>query len=123
MSLNKAQLVDAVAKDTGMKKTDVETCLKGMIEAVTNELALGGDVTLIGFGTFKTYKRSERSGINPQTKAPIKIAARTVAKFKPGKTLSDLVNSGKPKAKKAAKPAASKAPKKAPAKKSAGKKK
>ncbi len=114
MSLNKAQLVDAVAKATSLKKTEIEVCLRSILDTISGTLAEGGDVTLIGFGTFKTSHREARQGINPQTKAAIKIEAKTVAKFKPGKTLSDLVNGGaKPKAKPAAK---------APAKKTAKKK-
>lgn len=95
MGLNKAQLVDAVAKITEMKKADVEVCLKGIVEAISEELATGGEVTLIGFGTFKVTERKERTGINPKDKSPITIAAKRIPKFKPGKALSDKVDAGK----------------------------
>ncbi len=115
MSLNKAQLVDVVAKESNLKKTEVEVCLKGIVDAISNELAAGGDVTLIGFGTFKTIKRAARTGVNPFNRTKMNIPAKTVAKFKPGKGLADLVNGE-------TKPAAKKAAKKAPAKKTAKKK-
>lgn len=95
MGLNKAQLVDAVAKKTELKKMDVEVCLKGIVDAISDELANGGEVTLIGFGTFKVTDRKERTGINPKDKSPITIAAKRIPKFKPGKGLSDKVDAGK----------------------------
>lgn len=115
MGLNKAQLIDVVAKETSLKKTEVEACLKGIINAITNELADGGDVTLIGFGTFKTSTRNARTGYIPRTREQIEIPAKTVAKFKPGKNLAEIVNGeGKPVAKKpvAKKPVAKKTSKK-----------
>lgn len=109
MALNKAQLVDAVAENTGLKKTDIEKCLKGFVDAISDELANGGSVTLIGFGTFKVSKREARQGIKPGSSETIEIPAKTVAKFKPGKTLADKVNAD---AQPAEKPAAKKSAKK-----------
>jgi DNA-binding protein HU-beta len=91
MSLNKTQLVSAVAADTGLSKVDAEKALKSTIEAIKKELADGGSVTLIGFGTFSVIKRAARIGKNPQTGETIQIPEKLVAKFKPGKELSDAV--------------------------------
>ena len=90
--MNKAELVAAMAEKTGMKKNDAEKALNGMLMAVTNALSKGDKVTLVGFGTFSTSKRSTRQAKNPQTGKPITIPAKTVAKFKPGSKLADSVN-------------------------------
>lgn len=92
MSMNKTQLIDAVAGDTGMTKVDSEKAIKATINAISGELSGGGSVTLIGFGTFSVFGRAARQGKNPRTGASIQIQAKKVAKFKPGKALSDLVN-------------------------------
>lgn len=89
--MNKGDLVDAIAKATGLTKTAAAGALDATLEAVTGALKDGGKVTLPGFGTFSTSTRSARTGRNPQTGKEIKIAAKTVAKFKPGKKLSDAV--------------------------------
>ena len=96
MSMNKAQLISAIASGTGLTKADSEKALKATLQAVKGTLAEGGAVTLIGFGTFSVYERSARTGKNPRTGATIKIPAKKVAKFKPGKELSEMVAS-KPK--------------------------
>lgn len=101
MSLNKTQLVKAVATASGLTQVDAEKAVKASIEAITSELAAGGGVTLIGFGTFSVFERAARTGKNPQTGATIKIAAKKVAKFKPGKALAETVAAKGP-AKKAA---------------------
>lgn len=100
MAMNKAQLIDAVAAETGLTKADSERAIRATIDTISSELASGGGVTLIGFGTFAVSNRAARTGKNPQTGASIKIAARKVAKFKAGKALSDAVNSAKKSAKK-----------------------
>ncbi len=89
--MNKGDLVDAIAKATGLTKAASAEALDATLEAVTNTLKKGDKVTLPGFGTFSTSKRSARTGRNPQTGKEIKIAAKTVAKFKPGKKLADAV--------------------------------
>lgn len=99
--MNKADLVNAVALDTGMTKIDTEKAVKSVFNAISAKLAEGESVQLIGFGTFSVSNRSERMGRNPQSGEPMKIEAKTVAKFKPGKALSEMVN--KPKKTKAAK--------------------
>lgn len=99
MSLNKTQLIGAVAGEAGMTKVDAEKAVKSTLEVIAKELAGGGSVTLIGFGTFSVLERAARKGKNPQTGETIKIAAKKVAKFKPGKALAETV-SMKKKAKK-----------------------
>lgn len=90
--MNKAELIDKMAKETGLTKKDTESALKAFIEIVSKELSKSNDVQLIGFGTFTTAKRAARTGINPLTKEQIKIPASKSPKFKPGKALKDLVN-------------------------------
>ncbi len=90
--MNKTELVDAMAKASGLSKKDSEKALKAFTETVTKELKKKGKVQLIGFGTFETTKRAARTGRNPQTGKDIKIPAATVPKFKAGKALKDTVN-------------------------------
>ena len=86
--MNKAELINKVADDTGVTKTQANAALDSFIEAVTKTLKGGGKVTLVGFGTFSVSKRQARNGRNPQTGEVIKIKARKVARFKAGKELS-----------------------------------
>lgn len=90
--MNKAELVEAIAKETNLSKKDSEAALKAFVEVVGKELAKGEDVSLIGFGTFSVGERAARTGRNPRTGEEIKIAAAKTPKFKPGKALKDLVN-------------------------------
>ena len=93
--MNKTELVDAIAKETGLSKKDSEKAVKAFTEALSKELKKKGKVQLVGFGTFETAKRAARTGKNPQTGAAIKIPAATVPKFKAGKALKDAVNGKK----------------------------
>ena len=90
--MNKTELVEAIAKQTGLSKKDSEASVKAFVEVVTKELKKKGKVQLVGFGTFETAKRAARTGKNPQTGAALKIPAATVPKFKAGKALKDAVN-------------------------------
>ncbi|MCR5558289.1 MAG: HU family DNA-binding protein [Butyrivibrio sp.] len=90
--MNKTELVEAIAKATGLSKKDSEKAVKAFTDTVTKELKKKGKVQLVGFGTFETAKRAARTGKNPQTGAAIKIPAATVPKFKAGKALKDTVN-------------------------------
>ena len=90
--MNKGELVDSIAKQSGLTKADAAKALDATLDAVTGTLQTGDKVTLPGFGTFSTSKRSARTGRNPQTGKEIKIKAKTVAKFKAGKNLADAVN-------------------------------
>ena len=89
--MNKAELVAAMADSAEITKAAAEKALNGMMEAVTKSLSKGDSVTLIGFGTFSVTKRAARTGRNPQTGKSMKIKAKTVARFKPGKKLADAV--------------------------------
>lgn len=100
--MNKTDLINAVAGETGMSKIDAEKAIKATIGAISGELANGGNITLVGFGTFTVMEKKARVGKNPRTGESIKIAAKKVAKFKPGKLLAESVDAKKP-AKKAAK--------------------
>lgn len=98
--MNKAELVEAMAKQTGMSKKDTEAGLKAFCDVVTKELSnKKGDkkVQLVGFGTFEVAERKARSGRNPLTGETIKIKASKTPKFKPGKALKDAVNGAKKK--------------------------
>lgn len=106
MSMNKSQLISAVAASAGVTKVDAEKAIKATFDAVAGELGNGGSVTLIGFGTFSVYERKERMGKNPRSGESIKIPAKKVAKFKPGKALIELVD--KPKKEKGTKKKAKK---------------
>ena len=86
--MNKAELIDAIATNSGLTKAASKKALDATILAISEALKQGDKVSLIGFGTFGVAKRSARTGRNPRTKAPIQIPAKTVVKFKPGSELS-----------------------------------
>lgn len=89
--MNKAQLIDAIAKDANLTKADAKRALDAFINATTDTLKGGGRVALVGFGSFGVSERNARTGRNPQTGAPIKIGAKKVVKFKAGTELADAV--------------------------------
>jgi len=93
--MNKGDLISKIADSAKITKTQAGSALDATIKAITTALKKGDKVTLIGFGTFSVSKRSARTGRNPRTGKEIKIAAKKVARFKPGKSLSDTVSSGK----------------------------
>ena len=86
--MNKAELVESLAKSTGLSKVQANGALDAFVDAVTKALKSGDKVTLVGFGTFSVSKRNARTGRNPQTGETIKIKAKKVARFKAGKELS-----------------------------------
>ena len=88
---NKQDLIAEVAAKTGLTKKDSEKAVNAFGEVVTEFLAKGEKVKLIGFGTFETRERAAREGRNPQTGEAIKIAATVVPAFKAGKALKDAV--------------------------------
>jgi DNA-binding protein HU-beta len=90
--MNKAELVHAIAAEAKITKSDAENALNAVINQTTKALKGGGNVTLIGFGTFSVAKRAARTGRNPQTGKAIKIGAKKVAKFKAGAALKKAVN-------------------------------
>ena len=89
--MTKAELIAKAAKDAKITKVASGKALDGIIDGITKALKKGDRVTLVGFGTFSVSKRKARTGRNPQTGKPIKIAARKVAKFKAGSELSKAV--------------------------------
>lgn len=93
--MNKSELVSALAAKAELSKKDAEKSLKALIEVVTEELAKGGKIQLVGFGTFDVSKRAARTGRNPQTGKEMKIPASKAPKFKAGKALKDAVNKKK----------------------------
>ena len=89
--MNKAELVTAVAKKTGLSKKDSELAVNAAFDAITETLVAGEKVQLVGFGAFEVKERGARVGRNPQTKETIEIPATRVASFKVGKALKDAV--------------------------------
>lgn len=89
--MNKAELINAIAEESGLSKGDSKKALEAFVAAVTNALKEGDKVALVGFGTFQVSERAERTGINPSTKQTITIPAKKVAKFKAGAELSAAV--------------------------------
>lgn len=89
--MTKADLIAAVAENSGLSKKDSEKAVVAVVDAITGALKNGEKVALVGFGTFETKTRNERKGINPITKEEITIAAATVPSFKAGKALKDAV--------------------------------
>lgn len=90
--MTKTDLVSAVAEIAGITKVDAEKSVKAFLEAITDCLAKGDKLTLVGFGTFSTANRAARKGQNPQTGKKIDIPASVTPKFKAGNTLKVLVN-------------------------------
>ena len=93
--MNKAELVDAIASKAGITKTQANEALDAFTETVVKTLKKGERVTLVGFGTFSVAERSARNGRNPATGETIKIKAKRVPKFKPGKEFSTKIASKK----------------------------
>lgn len=90
--MNKAEFIDAMAKESGLSKKDAGAAVDAYHAIVTKVLKKKDKVVFVGFGTYETAKRAARTGRNPQTGKQIKIAASTAPKFKPGKALKDAVN-------------------------------
>jgi len=91
--MNKQQLIDTIAEQSDMSKAQAKSALDVTINAITSTLADGGNVALVGFGTFSIKDRAERMGRNPQTGEAIKISAAKVPSFKAGIALKNSVNS------------------------------
>jgi DNA-binding protein HU-beta len=90
--MNKADLIEAIAKKADISKAAAERALEGALGAIHATLRKGGTVSLVGFGTFFVGKRAARGGRNPRTGAAIRIKAAKVPKFRAGKALKDAVN-------------------------------
>jgi len=90
--MNKSELIAKIAEGAELSKAAAGRALDSLIQSVTDELSAGGDVALVGFGTYKVSDRAARTGRNPQTGAEIQIAAAKVPSFKAGKALKDACN-------------------------------
>jgi len=90
--MNKSELINAIAEQANLTKTDAGRALEGLTKAIETTLKAGDAITLVGFGTFAVKDRAERTGRNPQNGQEITIAAAKVPSFKPGKALKGAVN-------------------------------
>ena len=89
--MNKSELIKKIADVAGIPQTQAKKALEATVDAIKEALVAGDKVQLIGFGTFSVKDVPARQGINPATKAKIKIAAKKVAKFKAGAELAEAV--------------------------------
>ena len=89
--MNKTELVAAIAEKANLSKKDAEKALAAFTDTVADTLKKGDKIQLVGFGTFEVRERAARTGINPQTKQTIKIAASKNPVFKAGKAFKDAV--------------------------------
>ena len=112
--MNRSELIDAVAKTTGLEKKHAEAAVEAFVDSVIDETTSGQKVSIFGFGTFTPKSRAARTGRNPRTGTPVKIAASKAVGFSPAAAYKDSLNKrgGRRKA----------AKKTAPAKKTAAKK-
>lgn len=90
--MNKADLIERVAKDCDMTRVVAEQVLNSVLGTITTAVSAGDKVTLVGFGTFSVSERAAREGRNPQTGKTIQISARKVVKFKAGAKLAESIN-------------------------------
>ncbi len=90
-SMNKTELINAVAEKTDLSKKDATSAVDAVFEVITGSLQKSEKVQLIGFGNFEVRERAARKGRNPQTGEEIEIPASNVPAFKPGKALKDAV--------------------------------
>ena len=88
--MNKGDLINKIAEDAGLTKTQASAALDAVTDGVTSTLAKGDKLTLVGFGTFTKVKRAARTGVNPATGEKIKIKAKTLPKFRPGKAWKEM---------------------------------
>jgi len=89
--MNKADLIAAIAEKSDLTKKDTEKAVNAFVQVVSDVLAKGEKVQLVGFGTFEVRKRAERKGRNPQTREEITIPASKAPVFKAGKVLKDSI--------------------------------
>ncbi|MDX1571463.1 MAG: HU family DNA-binding protein [Xanthomonadales bacterium] len=90
--MNKSELVNAVAENSGLSKSDAGKAVEAILDSITGALKDGDSVSLVGFGTFSVKRREARTGRNPRTGKTIQIKASNVPSFKAGKGLKDAVN-------------------------------
>lgn len=92
-SISKADLIKLVSDKTGQTNKAAGEVINALLETITDNVAKGNDVSVIGFGKFSPSERRARKGRNPKTGQEIEIAAATLPKFTPGKSFKDTVNS------------------------------
>ena len=90
--MNKAELIDAVAAAADLPKGEASRAVEAVTQAIADELSKGGQVAIVGFGTFQVKHRAARTGRNPHTGAEIQIAASTAMKFTAAKALKEALN-------------------------------
>ena len=90
--MNKTELIQAVAEKAALSKKDADAAVTAAIEAITETLATGEKIQIVGFGSFEVKARAERMGRNPQTKESMTIPASKNPVFKAGKALKDAVS-------------------------------
>ena len=90
--MNKNELIGAVASTAGISKTQASDAVEAVFGSISGELSSGGEVRLVGFGTFMVANRKATTGRNPRTGETIQIAASKQPKFRPGKSLKESVN-------------------------------
>lgn len=89
--MNRAELIDAIASKSGLTKKDAKAALEATLETISETLAAGNDVALVGFGTFSTSARAARTARVPGTDKTVDVPATTAVKFKAGKALKQTV--------------------------------
>ncbi|HAW77778.1 MAG TPA: DNA-binding protein HU [Alteromonas australica] len=90
--MNKAELIEAIAEKAELSKATAGKALDATTDAITEALAGGDSISLVGFGTFSVKERAERTGRNPQTGEALTIKAARLPNFKSGSKLKDAVN-------------------------------
>lgn len=90
--MNKSELITAMSEKSGLSKKDAGSALDAFVASVEDALKANDKVSLVGFGTFEVRERAARTGVNPQTKKPVKIPASKTPGFKAGKLLKDALN-------------------------------
>jgi DNA-binding protein HU-beta len=90
--MNKSQLIEAVASDSGLSKADSARAIESLLDTVTKTLKKGDEVGITGFGKFSVVKRAARQGVNPRTGERVKIKASKAPKFSAGATLKQAVS-------------------------------
>lgn len=90
--MTKAELINAVAEKSELTKKDAEKAINAVVASITDALAGGDRVQIVGFGTFEVRERSAKEAINPRTKEKIKVPAKKAPAFKAGKALKDAVD-------------------------------
>jgi len=91
-TMNKTELIAAVAEETELSKKDAERVLKAFTDTIASELKKGDKVQIVGFGTFEVSERQARTGRNPHTGETMEIEASKAPRFKAGKALKDAIN-------------------------------